>query len=124
MRYIAIALVMLATTAIARDDAGRWAQADPALRQWFRDQRSPLTGQSCCDEADGTEAEEDIRNGHYWARWKMKPRGFDQEFTTEWVEIPDEVVIREPNKNGAPIVWWWFEDGKPAARCYSPGGGV
>lgn len=108
---------------LARDD-GRWSAADPAKRQWFRSQISPKTGQMCCDEADGTEAEEDIRDGRYWARWKIKARGYDLEYTTEWTLVPDDVVIRDPNRNGSPVVWWWFEGGKPAVRCYAPGAGI
>ena len=97
-------------------DSGRYAQADPAVSQWFRSQVSPKTGGNCCSEADGEYAEEDIRNGHYWTRW---PRG-----DGEWHEVPDDVVIYDPNRNGAPVVWWYWENGEPKIRCYAPGGGV
>jgi hypothetical protein len=62
--------------------------------------------------SDGIYAEEDIRDGHYWTRFE-KTNG-----------IPDEVVIRSPNPNGAPIAWWFYEGGNLKIRCYAPGGGV
>lgn len=105
----------------ARDD-GRFAQADPELRQWFRDQKSPATGISCCSEADGEFAEEDIRYdgngvGHYWTRWSAHP---------QWIEVPDGVVIRAPNKWGRPTVWGRKDqlNGTYVIRCYAPGSGA
>jgi hypothetical protein len=36
--------------------------------------------------------------------------------------VPDDVVIREPNRNGAPVLWWrWNELGRPLIYCYAPG---
>jgi hypothetical protein len=29
-----------------------------------------------------------------------------------------------PNRNGAPVAWWYFQEGKLQIRCYAPGGGV
>jgi hypothetical protein len=40
------------------------------------------------------------------------------------------VVIHDPNRHGAPVVWWTRASGTTAAtakvriRCYAPGGGV
>lgn len=100
---------------------GQYAQVDPATREWFRSQRVPggeRVGQSCCSEADGTTAEEDIRGDHYWIRFQA--RGID----SGWMQVPDEVVIHEPNRHGAPVVWWFYNNGKPAIRCYAPGSGA
>lgn len=33
-------------------------------------------------------------------------------------------VIHEPNRHGAPAVWYRSEDGVPLIRCYAPGGGA
>ncbi len=104
-------LGLLSGVAFAHDDP-HWTTAD---RQWFKSQKSPKTGQLCCNENDGAEAEEDIRNGQYWTRWPQNPF---------WVMVPDEVVIKDPNRNGAPVVWWWYENGVTKIQCYAPGGGV
>jgi hypothetical protein len=70
----------------------------------------------CCNESDGTYAEEEIREGHYWTRFEQS--------NGKWIPVPDQVVIRDPNRNGAPVAWWFFESGILQIRCYAPGGGV
>ena len=70
----------------------------------------------CCTEADGNEAQEDIRDGHYWTTWPA--------VAPVWYPVPDEVVIRGPNKIGRPVVWTYWENGTLHIRCYAPGGGV
>lgn len=116
-KLFAAALLVMATESAARD-FGQYQNVDPATRQWFRSQRNPTTGGLCCSEADGTYAEEDIRDGHYWARFEF--RGM----ATDWMPVPDDAVIRDPNKNGAPVVWWFVEGGQLKIRCYSPGAGI
>jgi hypothetical protein len=112
-------LLCLAAAALARNLDGRFAQLDPASRQWLRSQQSPKTGGNCCNEADGEYAEEDIRGGHFWTRW---PRG-----NGKWHQVPDDVVIHDPNRNGAPVVWWYLETNSQTGehelkiRCYAPG---
>jgi hypothetical protein len=96
-------------------DRGQYQDAPADLRQWFRSQQSPKTGEYCCDEADGTYAEEDIREGQYWARWPT---------VGEWQRVPDDVIIRSPNRAGAPVVWWHYDATGIAVRCYAPGGKV
>ena len=114
-------LVLVASPAIARDN-GRYAQVDPKIRQWFRNQLSPKTGGNCCNEADGVYAEEDIRGEHYWTRFPQS--------NGEWMQVPEDVVIKDPNRNGAPVVWWYFErnpvsrERELKIRCYAVGGGA
>jgi hypothetical protein len=90
--------------------------------RWFRSQKSPKTGVICCNEADGVYAEEEVRSGHYWTRFP-EPKG-------EWMQVPDDVVIKDPNRHGVPVVWWYYEmnpvNGKRELkiRCYAVGGGV
>jgi hypothetical protein len=122
MKHFCIALIVLvASPAIARDN-GQYAQVDPKIRQWFRSQISPKTGGNCCNEADGVYAEEDIRGEHYWTRFPQS--------NGKWMQVPDDVVIKDPNRNGAPVVWWYYEinpvsrERELKIRCYAVGGGV
>ena len=115
MTRIIFALLILCTPALARDN-GQYGNASPELRQWFRLQKSPKTGGLCCNEADGTFAEEQIRDGIYWTRFD-KTNG-------EWIEVPSDVVIKAPNHNGAPVAWYYYQNGKVQICCYAPGGGV
>src|SRR6478672_4788536 len=55
-----LALLVLCVPALARDN-GQYNSVSPEVREWFRAQKSPKTGSLCCNEADGTYAEEDIR---------------------------------------------------------------
>ena len=98
-----LALFVLCVPALARDN-GQYNSVSPEVRQWFRAQKSPKTGALCCNEADGTYAEEDIRNGVYWTRFELT-KG-------DWIPVPADVVIKDPNRNGAPVAWWYVRDGK------------
>ncbi len=100
-----------------------YAQLSPELGQWFRSQKNPTTQVPCCSEADGSQAREDIRGEHYWARFEA--RGID----SGWVEVPDATIIRGANRNGAPVVWWYFDNGVQSLgnlriRCFVPGAGL
>lgn len=103
----------------------------PEERTWFNRQQVPAgpnKGTLCCNTADGTFAQEDIRNGHYWTRYHYRYYsgvGVAQEGDTDWVEVPDNTVIHEPNRHGSPAVWYHFVGGPtPVIRCYSPGAGL
>jgi hypothetical protein len=111
---------------------GQYAQVDPGIRQWFRDQKSPRTGIPCCNEADGAYAEEEIRDGHYRARftWRSCFARECHDIDSGWMDVPDDVVIHDPNRRGAPVVWWYRgssrdpENPTVGIRCYAPGSGV
>lgn len=115
-----LAIIFATSARGAEHYPGQYAQVDPEMRRWFRNQMSPKTGGSCCSEADGTYAEEDIRGDHYWTRFPAS--------NGVWVQVPEDVVINAPNRNGAAVVWWYFEastdDGSMVlkVRCYAPGG--
>jgi hypothetical protein len=97
---------------------GQYDNVDAKTQQWFKSQRVPngqFKGMLCCNEADGAYVEEDIREGHYWARGGP---------FKEFVPVPDEVVIPEGNRNGAPVLWTTYQNGVPEILCYAPGGGV
>jgi len=113
MFRVVLLVLFICAPALARDN-GQYSQVSPEIRDWFRAQKSPKTGGFCCDEADSIYAEEDIREGRYWTRWP----GHD------WRPVPEVVVIRDSNRHGAPVVWWYADRGETRIRCYAPGGGV
>jgi hypothetical protein len=112
-----------------------YAQLSPQERQWWRDQKNPQTHVPCCSTADGTYAQEDIRNGVYWTRFKYEVTRTGQDETTRkeeldsgWMEVPKEVILdTTPNMHGAPAVWWGVnypgQGGAPVPfiRCFAPG---
>ncbi len=117
--YAGIAIA--STRAFGRDLDGRYAQSQN--RDWFRNQISPKTGGNCCSEADGVYAEEDVRNGEYWARFVAKQWNGAAyvEYEVDWMQVPGDVVINDPNRNGQPVVWFYWDAGWKI-RCYAPGG--
>lgn len=109
------------------------AQMDPAERQWFRSQKVPGQNYRCCDEADGTYAEEELRGGKYWTRFTWRHYGEGDltlhEVQSDWMEVPEAAVIHDANRHGAPTVWWSWQggygaDAKVFIRCYAPGAGL
>ena len=109
-----VLFLCLASPAWAHDPA-HYPHLAKSTIDWLRSQKVPNAPHlSCCNERDGTEAEEDIRQGKYWARWHQ----------FGWRLVPDEVILRVPNLNGAPVVWWVIEHGTLRIRCYAPGGGT
>lgn len=98
--------------ALAKDN-GQYSQSNPATKDWFKSQRSPKTGVSCCDDSDGQQVTEEIREGEYWVSSDVT-KG-------EFIRVPNDIVLKGANVFGAPVVWWRYEGGKPIPYCYSPG---
>jgi hypothetical protein len=87
---ILVALVI--GTVQARDD-GRYSQSP--LRQWFDSLKSGKG--PCCSDADGfavSDPDWESRNGHYLVR-----------IDDQWIDVPDDAVITEPNRAGRTMVW-------------------
>ncbi|MGY4330609.1 hypothetical protein ACVWWG_005026 [Bradyrhizobium sp. LB7.2] len=67
----------------------------------------------CCSDADGfavADPDWDSHNGHYRVR-----------LDGEWVEVPDEAVITEPNRAGRTMVWPVKTAFGVSIRCFMPG---
>ena len=88
----------------------------PELNSWFESLKSGKG--PCCSDADGTalsDADWEVRNGHYRVRIKG-----------QWWDVPDEAVIKEPNRAGRTMVWPFYNWtlGKALQidiRCFIPG---
>lgn len=102
-------LVLSTINSEARDD-GRYANS--SLKRWFESLRSKR-GEQCCSDADGralADVDWETKNGHYRVR-----------IEEEWIDVPDETVITEPNRFGRAILWPFYLDGRPTVRCFMPG---
>jgi hypothetical protein len=108
--FAALAAVLLAEQlAHARDPDGRYTNSP--LHGWF-EQLASKKGQ-CCSDADGmslSDVDWVSQDGHY----RVQIRG-------EWVDVPDDAVITEPNRAGRTMVWPTWLDGHPQVRCFMPG---
>jgi hypothetical protein len=99
--------------ALARDD-GRYANSP--LKAWFDSLKSGRG--PCCSDADGlavADPDWDMQGAHYRVR-----------LDGEWIVVPDDAVITEPNRAGRTMVWpiyyreldrWLHVE----IRCFLPG---
>jgi hypothetical protein len=109
---LALLLLGLASQLGHARDRGQFANANPELRAWFNGLKSQKG--LCCSDADGSaisDADWESGNGHYRVR-----------IDGEWVNVPDEAVITEPNRIGRTMVWP-IRDGVGGLyiRCFMPG---
>lgn len=99
---------MYVSAAWPRDD-GRYAGS--ALKPWFDALKSGKG--PCCSDADGTalsDVDWETSGGHY----RVHING-------EWVDVPEDAVITEPNLAGRTMVWPMYRDGKVQVRCFIAG---
>jgi hypothetical protein len=106
MRLIlALAFLCLSQTAIAHD------HNRPELDEWFNKLASSKG--LCCSFADGeivVDADWETKNGRYRVR-----------LDGEWIDVPDDAVIGEPNLDGQTIVWPARGYLGTSIRCFMPG---
>jgi hypothetical protein len=103
-----LALVSAKSSAYARDD-GRYANSP--LKPWF-DQLKSGKG-PCCSDADGTAVSDvdwETHDGHYRVR-----------LDNQWIDVPDDAVITEPNRAGRTMVWPIRGYMGTTIRCFMPG---
>src|SRR3954453_11693951 len=84
--------LLLVGAAAARDD-GRFANSP--LKGWFDSLKSGRG--PCCSDADGfavSDPDWDLEGTHYRVR-----------LDGEWIVVPDDAVITEPNRAGRTMVW-------------------
>jgi hypothetical protein len=108
----AVLLIVLASpSSKARDVDGRYAAQNLELHQWFEGLRSGKG--PCCSDADGSAVSDvdwETKDGHYRVR-----------IDGEWVDVPDEAVITEPNRIGRAMVWPIRGYLGLSIRCFMPG---
>lgn len=108
-----LALVIIAALLMddgcARDLDGRYASS--SLKEWF-EQLASGKGR-CCSDTDGeavADSDWDSRDGHYRVR-----------LNGDWIDVPDDAVIRGSNRAGRTIVWPLNSLDGLGIRCFIPG---
>jgi hypothetical protein len=92
----------------ARDN-GAYSQSP--LKPWFDSLKSGKG--PCCSDADGfavSDPDWESKNGHYRVR-----------IENEWVDVPDDALITEPNRYGRTMVWPIKGVQGISIRCFMPG---
>lgn len=92
----------------ARDD-GRYMQSP--LKPWF-DRLKSGKG-PCCSVADGLAVSD--------PDWESKDGHFRVRVENEWIDVPNDAVITEPNLAGRTMVWPVKGSLGTSIRCFMPG---
>lgn len=95
----------------AIDPARAHDQQHPELNGWYESLHSGKG--PCCDGNDAKrvdDADWEVKGGHYRVR-----------LDGEWVDVPDDAVVTGPNRAHRTMVWPYYLNGRPAARCFMPG---
>ena len=107
----AVALMALASHLVEARDRGQYANSNPELKAWFDSLKSGKG--PCCSDADGTalsDVDWESHEGHYRVR-----------IEGEWIDVPEEAVITEPNRIGRTMVWPIRGYIGVTIRCFMPG---
>jgi hypothetical protein len=111
LQVFGAALLLALTSQIVQGrDRGQYA-ANPDIKAWF-DRLASRKG-PCCSDADGSAVSDvdwETRDGRYRVR-----------IEGEWVDVPDEAVITEPNRVGRTMVWPIRGYLGLTIRCFMPG---
>ena len=110
LRSLAGALLwsLLVGAAAARDD-GRYASSP--LKQWFDTLRS---GRGlCCSDADGFAVSD--------PDWESQDGKYRVRIDGAWMTVPDDAIIKEPNRYGRTMVWPIRSPLGTTIRCFIPG---
>jgi hypothetical protein len=108
---VLLLVALAAPVSNARDLDGRYAAQNPELHKWFESLRTAKG--PCCSDADGTavaDVDWETSNGHYRVR-----------LDGDWIEVPDDAVITEPNRIGRTMVWPIRGYLGISIRCFMPG---
>ena len=106
--FAAVMLALAAQLGHARDD-GRYAGSP--LKPWFDSLKSGKG--PCCSDADGSAVSDvdwESKDGHYRVRLEG-----------EWIDVPEDAVITEPNRVGRTMVWPLRGYLGVSIRCFMPG---
>lgn len=119
MRRLILGLLVALPAAAFALPGEKWAQADPAMRDWFEKLKAPRSPIPCCSDADGETVQQDIRLGADGkSHWFVYVDG-------AWREVGDDAVVPGPNLIGRPMVWVTRPPsftGRPVSiRCFLPG---
>lgn len=115
---VVLLTAFIVSCAHARDPDGIYANSP--LHDWFNGLRS---GKGlCCSFADRTsiaDADWRAKDGHYQVRLDVSTEVGKTDM--QWIDVPDDAVITEPNKVGRTMVWPVRGYQGVSIRCFMPG---
>ena len=104
---IVVALLVLASCYAYAHDAHR-----PELNEWF-DALRANNGELCCTHTEPIIVDDwETKEGHYRIYLEQ-----------QWVDVPDEAIVKTPNRAGRAMIWFGYGTitGRKIIRCFMPG---
>src|SRR5947207_3668881 len=111
---LASSLVLASVATYARDN-GQYTEVSPDIKRWVEG-LTDSQGRGCCATADGFRPEE--------VEWDTAENSYRVRIDGKWFVVPDAAVIKEPNRIGYAIVWYYVDTGRLYIRCFLPGSGA
>jgi hypothetical protein len=115
-----ITFISLIVLALAISQAYPHDKERPDLDDWFNHLQSRKG--LCCHDHDGTPLHDldwDMKNGHYRVRLDVSKEA--GKIDMQWIEVPEEAIVTEPNKAGHAMVWYYNGYNGLVVRCFMPG---
>ncbi len=82
------------------------------MHNWFQGLQSKIG--PCCADADGSVIQD--------ADWESHDNHYRVRIEGNWINVPDEAVIKQPNLYGPTMVWPIYSQGVISEiRCFMPG---
>jgi hypothetical protein len=110
-RYATLTILVIMLSIFASGLARAHDHQRPELNSWYESLHSGKG--PCCDGSDAKRVDD--------ADWDSKDGHFRVRIDGEWVDVPREAVVEGPNRAGRTMVWPYYQDGHPKARCFMPG---
>lgn len=106
-------LLLLCSPALAHD---KHHTITPEQKSWFDSLKSGKG--PCCADADGNVLQEND--------WETKEGHYRVFIEGQWMDVPDDTVLKQPNLYGPTMVWGykvWNQNGgmRYEIRCFLPG---
>src|SRR5262249_11632241 len=124
-----VGILVLVLIALLIVHASAHDRIRPDLHAWFTGLKSHKG--LCCDGSDALHLRDvdwDVKDGHYRVRIPKHESDLEravkgETVEAEWVDVPKDAVVDEPNLDGATLVWpiYYYGHLEVGIRCFMPG---
>lgn len=118
-----VTFISLVVLALAISRAYPHDELHPELNQWMKSLTNQRKGM-CCDGSDALHLRDvdwetqNKEHSHYRVRL---PASSPDDKHMVWVDVDDDMVVTEPNKDGSTLVWPTYGYAGVHITCFLPG---
>lgn len=118
VRIVALWLLAFSTlNAPSRAAPPNGSDPDSPLGQWYKSLHVPQTDALCCSISDCRPVLARQRDGHWEVYLRPTYLDLSNPLKPQWVEVPEEVILKRDNLDGRPIV---CRTSYGTIRCFVP----